>query len=112
VVSSQSLARLCPTAAYVKTVSDRTRRWVSVNEGIVSSKVEPGSDWNSMFNNTSEANGNEDLVHTDSLIRSFGFSIAAVEIEAVRTQGCPRDSTPAEVGWKARGLRWEGKHRA
>ncbi|CAG8155372.1 unnamed protein product [Penicillium nalgiovense] len=34
----------------------------------------------SMFNNTSEANGNEDLVHTDSLIRSFGFSIAAVEI--------------------------------
>ncbi|KAJ5513166.1 Zinc finger RING/FYVE/PHD-type [Penicillium fimorum] len=35
---------------------------------------------NSMFNNTSEANSNEDLVHTDSLIRSFGFSIAAVEI--------------------------------
>lgn len=35
---------------------------------------------NSMFNNTSEANANDDLVHTDSLIRSFGFSIAAVEI--------------------------------
>ncbi|KAJ5772980.1 hypothetical protein N7457_007876 [Penicillium paradoxum] len=35
---------------------------------------------NSTFNNTSEANNNDDLVHTDSLIRSFGFSIAAVEI--------------------------------
>ncbi|CAG7916192.1 unnamed protein product [Penicillium olsonii] len=34
----------------------------------------------SAFNNTAEANNGEDLVHTDSLIRSFGFSIAAVEI--------------------------------
>jgi E3 ubiquitin-protein ligase UBR1 len=35
---------------------------------------------NSSFNHTAEANNTEDLVHTDSLIRSFGFSIAAVEI--------------------------------
>lgn len=35
---------------------------------------------NSIFNNASEMPSNDDLVYTDSLIRSFGFSIAAVEI--------------------------------
>lgn len=34
---------------------------------------------NSIFNNPEPLN-NDDLVHTDSLIRSFGFSISAVEI--------------------------------
>lgn len=34
----------------------------------------------SAFNNNTEANSSDELVHTDSLIRSFGFSIAAVEI--------------------------------
>ncbi|KAJ5136750.1 hypothetical protein N7448_005304 [Penicillium atrosanguineum] len=34
----------------------------------------------SLFNNPPETMNNDDLVHTDSLIRSFGFSIAAVEI--------------------------------
>jgi hypothetical protein len=45
----------------------------------------------------SEANGNEDLVHTDSLIRSFGFSIAAVEIAqrgVIRESVCTRSSLP------------------
>lgn len=35
---------------------------------------------NSIFNNSPEPIHNDDLVHTDSLIRSFGFSISAVEI--------------------------------
>ncbi|KAJ5669462.1 hypothetical protein N7462_010532 [Penicillium macrosclerotiorum] len=35
---------------------------------------------NSMFNNSPDSLNNDDLVHTDSLIRSFGFSISAVEI--------------------------------
>ncbi|KAJ5833061.1 hypothetical protein N7474_001372 [Penicillium riverlandense] len=35
---------------------------------------------NSVFNNSPETIGNDDLVHTDSLIRSFGFSISAIEI--------------------------------
>lgn len=34
----------------------------------------------SIFNNTPEAMNSDELVHTDALIRSFGFSIAAVEI--------------------------------
>jgi E3 ubiquitin-protein ligase UBR1 len=34
----------------------------------------------SIFNNPPETINNDDLVHIDSLIRSFGFSIAAVEI--------------------------------
>lgn len=34
----------------------------------------------SSFNNTTEAKNSEDLMHIDSLICSFGFSIAAVEI--------------------------------
>ncbi|KAJ5272688.1 hypothetical protein N7478_007813 [Penicillium angulare] len=35
---------------------------------------------NSIFNNNPDTINNDDLVHTDSLIRSFGFSISAVEI--------------------------------
>lgn len=35
---------------------------------------------NSIFNNSPETMNSEDLVHTDSLMRSFGFSIAAIEI--------------------------------
>ncbi|KAJ5168902.1 uncharacterized protein N7482_004496 [Penicillium canariense] len=35
---------------------------------------------NSIFNNSPDTMVNDDLVHTDSLIRSFGFSIASVEI--------------------------------
>lgn len=34
----------------------------------------------SIFNNSPDTLVNDDLVHTDSLIRSFGFSISAVEI--------------------------------
>ncbi|KAJ5467023.1 hypothetical protein N7475_004775 [Penicillium sp. IBT 31633x] len=46
----------------------------------------------SAFNNTPDANSNDDLVHTDSLIRSFGFSIAAVEIAQRGVESQP-DST-------------------
>ncbi|KAJ5540835.1 hypothetical protein N7494_005911 [Penicillium frequentans] len=44
---------------------------------------------NSTFNNSPDTINNDDLVHTDSLIRSFGFSISAVEIAQRGTESEP-----------------------